>query len=286
MPSSQKAEFKFVAVKDLQGLGANEGPGIVYQWSPPSPIPGLIPWLALLILLALPANRTLKAWWIVVPVAVLVLAALKVDAVLSSLNIAPGAEFGRIYKALAMSAAAVWLLLPYLKKSYRILSYLLMLVVWGLGGAAAFIIGAVFSLGDETTLPMLITLAVLTFCTVAAFVLSGLLCRKHYRPVRLAVWPAVFLGALPLIVTVPIILIANAAGGLVPWKEVIGAILGVSEGCYLVLLSFLVLSFANSHFRRGLKELLHLDSDPKPPGQPLPPPAAAPAPEPMERTSV
>ena len=50
-------DVKVVASSNLKGLGATDGPPVVYHWTPPNPFPRLLPWLATLVLLLLKPNR-------------------------------------------------------------------------------------------------------------------------------------------------------------------------------------------------------------------------------------
>jgi len=53
------------------GLGATQGPPLTYHCAAPNLMPELLPWLALLALLALKPNRCWSAWWIWLPLACL-----------------------------------------------------------------------------------------------------------------------------------------------------------------------------------------------------------------------
>ena len=76
-----------VAYADLGGLGAREGVPVAHTWEPPPPPPPRIvavastgtkislPLLLLLPLFLFRPNRTSKAWWIWLPVAIAALAA-------------------------------------------------------------------------------------------------------------------------------------------------------------------------------------------------------------------
>ena len=53
-----------IASCDLGGLGSKEGPAVDYYWVLPNIAPMLLPWLAILGLLAAKPNRCAAAWLI------------------------------------------------------------------------------------------------------------------------------------------------------------------------------------------------------------------------------
>ncbi|HYG36218.1 MAG TPA: hypothetical protein VEC99_15610, partial [Clostridia bacterium] len=133
MPLIKRSELRVVVSSDLKGLGATEGPAFTYDWAPPSMLPQLVPWLAMLALLAFKPNRSVRAWWIWVPLGGVVATVFYGVAPLLS-KTSPGAPTAVVEGAcnsLAFGVAAVWVLAPYLQHRLRFVSFLKMFLVCG-----------------------------------------------------------------------------------------------------------------------------------------------------------
>jgi hypothetical protein len=120
-------------------LGATEGPAISCSWTEMGLAPRLLPWLAILALLALKPNRGWASWWIWVPLAVLAAGAHWLQAALPG---SPGNGFGEASEilldmpvALGFGLAVLWLLASHLGHHNRFGTFLGSLAV-----LAAFII--------------------------------------------------------------------------------------------------------------------------------------------------
>jgi len=266
-----------VATDDLGGLGAKEGPGIPYAWVPPSFIPLLVPWLGVLLLLLLKANRSGQAWLIWLPL----FAVFAIQMALRpALSLLPSEMFGMfldVISALAFGLAAVWLTGHAYGPRHRLLGFLGMLgVMAGFGIAAA----AVMHTADgswEQTLPTGILLAFCILVVPAAMSLGGLCSRHQYRPAALFLWLLLWLPVVALVLIMPFFAFASlASGGGVLWGELLGGILILAGVCLGTLIPFLILSFANGFYRGRLQALLRLGGDEAPPTLS---PAAVSAPE-------
>ena len=151
IPYTTAGRLQIAAARGLGGLGATEGPPVTCDWTTAGLVPQLLPWLAILALLALTPNRGWSAWWIWLPVAGVAAGCHWLQ------QVAQGSPADRSGEALAMllqvpialgfGLAALWLLAPYLGHSHRcrsffgILAVLVVSVVftfaarvgWGLG---------------------------------------------------------------------------------------------------------------------------------------------------------
>ena len=250
-----------MASADLGGLGAKEGSPLTYTWTAPSLVPQVLPWLAVLVLLAFKANRRAQTWWIGLPLVGVAALNAWLPSALSFLPSTVMDLFLEVASTLGFGVAAVWLLAPYLVRTHRFLTFLcilptlaafslLVFVVrqdWGEDGAAAVVLPGFMGL-------MLGVLAI-----SGALALAGLTCRRRFRPLGLSLWLMAWVVAVWLVATSPFFVFAAlASGGRAPWREFFGGVLTLAGVCYAALLPFLVLSFANPGYRQRLKDLLHL----------------------------
>jgi hypothetical protein len=250
--------LKVAAVCDLKGFGEKEGPAVACDWAPPSLVPLLLPWLVLLGLLALPINRSARAWAIWLPLGLLLVMSGTMTALFSGLPSEMVNLLCDAVDSLGFGAAAVWLLAPHLGGAGRFLTFLKMLVTQGGFTLLAYGAGQDWSTADFEPLGLLIPLGVLALALTAALSLAGCNCRRRFHPVRLLVWLAVWLVAGLTLVLLPFALPVVAMGG----AEVLAAF-GVSAlagtGISLaVSLPFLVLAFSNRLYRDRLSQLLRL----------------------------
>ena len=231
---SSAGELKIAGVADLGGLGDNEGPAVVYRWTAPNPLAVLLPWLGVLLLLLLTANRTARACWVWAPLGGLVGAGGILPAVLASW---PSKELG-ILEELVGSSAVIML-------------------TGHLGNGDGFA-RAVGEFAVATSLAI-----------AAALALAGLRCRRRYRPVVLCVWVLVLL--LPAWLPVMMLwLIFDALSmgftidthQIMAWCQGVAPLVGLS---FTLLLPFLILSFANPLYRERLRNLLRLSPSAPPP---------------------
>ncbi len=246
-----------VASSDLKGLGDTEGPPVVYAWTPPNPLPHLLPWLAMLVLLLLKPNRTAKAWWIWLPLACVAAAEAIVRPRLEFVGSEVLDYFCMGFNSLALGIAAVWLLAPALGHRLRFLVFLKMLCVTA--GVSAFCY-LVRSEWDGPALGFVTLVGVCVLVAVIGLSLAGVVCRRRYRPLALTLWVALFIAALWLLTAAPfavIVWVSNSNGP--SWSEFLGVVLSLAGLTFGMILPFLVLGFASGLFRERLKGLLHLN---------------------------
>ena len=251
----------------------------------PNLVPLLLPWLAVLVLLALPSNRNPRAWWIWAPLIGLTLlgAGLQPPFLLSdnevlsvSVQVASAAGFG---------LTVLWLLGAALARRCRAVGIALAALAFAAVSLLAFLVGPVSeSLGDLSRLEPAVFLYVALGWTVGGVVFAGALnltgwsCRRRFSRVRVSLWLPLWLWLMWL-----------AAGGLVngvmrivsgerfDWSGLLVAPVALALASFVTLLPFLILSFTNAFYRERLRHLLRLPAVVIPPPTPVPAAAVGPA---------
>ena len=272
----------------LGGLGATEGPPLTCNWTTAGLVPQLLPWLAILVLLALKPNLGWSAWWIWLPLAGLVAGwhCLELALQRSDTGSLQGmlVVFLNVPVALAFGVAALWLLAPCLGRGHRfrtflgILAVLVVFIVFSFAARAGWGLGVepIASLLDPRHcaatahagvmgLPFLVPLTMPAPGLAAALVLCGLACRGRYRPFGLYLW--LFLSLLVVWVGVPVllqVLCRVASPGSVEYALFIGSGPLMVAVTYATLLPFLILSSASPFFRERLKALLQVKPEERP----------------------
>jgi hypothetical protein len=266
VPLSAIGKLSIVASSDLGGLGSKEGSAVTYDWVLPSLAPQLLPWLVILGLLALKANRCAAAWWIWLPVGCVIAFTLATPDILPS-----GTNFFLdAIAALAAGLAAVWLLSNYLRRQHRFVTFLCLLLALAGFSALAFVSQQSAGFTIET-LQAGIVLAVAVLASAGALSLAGLICRGRYRAIGLYAWLLILLAAMWLVIAAPFFLFALiASGGRLPWGEFIVPVFTVAAFHFATLLPFLILSSASPFYRERLKALLHVKPETPPLLAPLP----------------
>ena len=128
MPLTAGGTLTIVASSDLGALGSRNGSPIAYNWVLPSIAPLLLPWLAILALLALKPNRGWSAWWIWLPLACLAAGCHCLELALRSSDTGlPEGMLGvflEVPVAWGFGLAALWLLASYLGDCGRFRTFL------------------------------------------------------------------------------------------------------------------------------------------------------------------
>jgi hypothetical protein len=273
-------ELKVAAYADLGGLGTKQGPPVRFVWTLPSLLPLLLPWLVVLGLLALPSNRTARAWWIWAPLVVLALLGVGLEAfaadneVLSTSTRAAGAA--------AFGLAAVWLLGAGLARRCRALSIVLMALAFAAVSLQAFLVSPVWEqLWDLRRWEPAILLYVLLFWTAGGLVfagalnLTGRMCRKRSSRSRLSLLLPLCLWIMWLVVGGLLASVQTlVAGERFDWTGLLVGPIVFSLVSFAVILPFLILSFTSSFYRERLTDLLRLPTTDASPPAPTPPPVA------------
>jgi hypothetical protein len=241
----------------------------------------LLPWLAILALLALKPNRGWSAWWIWVPLAGVAGGCHWLQqAVHTSPTDRSGEALGMLLEvpiALAFGLAALWLLAPYLGRNHRFRTFLGISAVLLFSIAFSFAATVGWGLGMEPVaslldrrhcaatanmgvmaLPFLVPLMLPAPGLAAAMVLCGLACRGRHRPFGLYLW---FFLSLLVVWAGPALLqllCRIASPGSLEYALVLGIGPLMVVVTFATLLPFLILSSASPFFRERLQVLLYL----------------------------
>jgi hypothetical protein len=269
----------------LDGLGATDGPPVTCNWVTAGLVPRLLPWLAILALLALKPNRGWSAWWIWLPLACLAGGCYWLQSAFQgSPADVPADALGVLLEvpvALAFGLAALWLLAPCLGSRHRFgtfvgsLATLAVFIVFSFAARAGWGMGmeplaslldprhcAATAHAGVMALPFIVSLLLPAPGLAAAMVLCGLACRGRHRLLGLWLWLFVSLLAVWLALSALVFgLWRIAAPGSVGYAPFLAVGLLVVVVTYATMLPYLILSAANSLFRERLKALLHVKPD-------------------------
>lgn len=267
MPLTAGGKLKIVASADLGALGAKDGSPVEYNWLLPGVAPLLLPWIIIILLLALKPNRRPAAWLIWLPLGCVTAITLAPPPILPA-----GTDFFLdAIAALGIGLAAAWLLSNYLRRSHRLLTFFCLLFTLAGFSTLAVVVKYGLSLPADETLQVGIVLAFAAPITAAALSLCGLICRGRYRPAGLCLWLLVSLAGVWLLATAPFFALAEIAQqGRIPLSEFFGPILAVAAGDFALLLPFLILSSASPFYRERLKTLLNIQVEAPPLNPPAP----------------
>ena len=254
------------ASSDLGALGSTEGQPVIYNWVPLGLGPLVLPWLAILGLLALKPNRRAAAWWIWLPLGCVIAFTVALPPVLPS-----GASFALdIIAALAFGLGAVWLLSDYLRRPHRFVTFLCLLLALAAFSALAFVPRQDWDFSAEMMVSGIL-LAAGVLVSAAALSLVGLICRGRCRRVGIYGWLLILLVAIWLVIAAPFCVFALlTSGGPGGWSDFIAPVLGVVMVQFATMLPFLILSSASPFYRERLKALLRLEPETPPMIAPLP----------------
>ena len=151
---------------------------MAYTWVMPSVAPVLLPWLALLGLLALKPNRNAAAWLIWLPVGCALAVTLLPLSLPSAFN-----SLLDVLAALVFGVAAVWLLSTYLRQSHRWVTFFCVLFALAGFSLLAFLSKQSTNLSDFEWLPFAIVLGVGVLTSAVALTIGGWICRRRF-PIR------------------------------------------------------------------------------------------------------
>jgi hypothetical protein len=251
-------------------------------------VPRLLPWLAILTLLALKPNRGWSAWSVWLPLACLAAGChcLQLTSQDSPNSLAANASelLLNVPLALAFALAALWLVAPYVGGQHRLrtlfgsVGILAIVILFSFAATVGWGVGVepLASLLDPRhcaatanvgllALPFLIPLVVPAPGVAAAMALCGLASRGRYRPFALYLW---------LFISLLMVWVAASSLAYIVWHAAsprgaeytlflgIGLLMVVVS--FATLLPFLVLSSFSPFFRERLKALLHLKSEEPP----------------------
>jgi hypothetical protein len=242
----------------------------------PNLLPVLLPWLAVLALLALPSNRTARAWWIWAPLvglAVLV-AGLEVAA-----DAAGNEGLSYIVQAACAAGfglAAVWLLGGGLARRSWALSIVFMALAFAAVSLLTFVVSPVWEqLWDLRQWEPAILLYLLLFWIgsglvyACALALTGRVCRKRFGRVRVLLLVLPSLWVMWLVVGSLIGCVETViAGGNFEWAGLLVGPIALALVSFVMMLPFLILSFTSLFYGERLRDLLRLPTEGSVPAAP------------------
>ena len=272
----------------MGGLGAREGIPVTHTWEPPPPpAPRIVAAastgakliVALLLLLPLflfRPNRTLAAWWIWLPIAIALTAAAALVAVFWDGE----PILLQVIFAFLAGLAAVWLLMPYLKSRYRIVTFfktLPLLAAFSVLAYLPILLGQHEGWVDVRAYFVLV-LAVASLPATLAITLAGLSVRHRFGRVRFLFWLAVWTLLAWTAIATPLA-VFSLLGSAPEWGEFVIAVSVVSGIMLLLFLPLVLLSFFQPLYRARFSDWLNLPQPAPPAEMAVPPtlPSAEPA---------
>ena len=271
------------AYADLGGLGTKQGPPAHFVWTLPNLLPVLLPWLVVLALLALPSNRSPRAWWIWAPLLGVTLLAVGLE---TAFKATANEDVSQIVEAVVpgwtFGLAVIWLLGGALARQRRVFGIGLLALAFAAAGLLALVVSP---FGEEVRdwidyAPeepyLLLFFAVLSgLVHASALNLTGWVCRKRVSGARVSLWLLFWLW--PMWV-VAMGLLMGAMSEMHDMHVISIALLPVPVIFSLVsfglILPFLILSFSSSFYRERFKALLRLPATAPAPIAKVPPPTA------------
>ena len=168
--------MKVAAYADLGGLGTKQGPPVAFVWRMPNFLPMLLPWLVVLALLALPSNRSARAWWIWAPLVGVALLGSVLGAAVGAADNEELSSSAQAAGAAAFGLAAVWLLGAGLALRSPAVSIVLMALAFTAASLLAFVVSPVSEqVWDLTHWMSLVLWYLLLFAIVTGVVFAGAL---------------------------------------------------------------------------------------------------------------
>ena len=248
----------------------------------PNLAPLLLPWLVVLVLLALPSNRDPRAWWIWAPLIGLVLLGAGLDAAFTALDYEDLGGFIQAALAVSFGLAAVWLLAGTWARRGQVVGIVASALACAGIGLLAFVVAPIWEevWGLRQWVP-LILLWLALFATVIGLVyanalrLTGWSCRRRSGGVRVSLWLLLWLWMVWTVVAALFVgVLAIFFHNGFEWMGLLVGAIMLSLLSFAVILPFLILSFTSSFYRERLKNLLRLPAVVSAPAAPAPTPTA------------
>jgi hypothetical protein len=261
-------------------LGTKQGPPVPFVWTLPGVLPLLLPWLVVLGLLALPANRTARAWWIWAPLVALALLGTGLGVAADAADNEGLSYMVQMAFAAAFGLAAVWLLGAGLARRCRAFSVVLTALAFAAVSLLAFVVSPMWEqLWDLRQYEPAIFLYLLLFWLAGGLVyagglnLTGWMCRRQFSCLRVLLRLPFWLWVMWVV-----------AGGLLgcvmtfvlkdnfEWMGILVVPILLALVSFGMILPYLILSFACSFYHERLKCLLRLPTVECSPAAPIPSP--------------
>lgn len=219
----------------MGALGPKQGAPVSFAYTPPSSIPKIIPWLALLVMLLPRFNRTRGILWILVPL----LLEWFVSQFGSYFDFL-GSDFAIIFAPAMVSnvfaTAALWLLLPVLNKKNRFITAFFSFLLTEIFGVFVAVINTDWE--SNTTTAFFVEFLLISLYAITqsvSFALAGRSCRKTKSPLVFMGWDAIWLLICWAVVSIVFSITSGSPGPLILIP--IGAII-----CFGFLFPYLILA--------------------------------------------
>ncbi len=238
-----------MASQDIGKLGPSDGQPILFNWRWYYSFPDLPMWALIFALLVAPkSNRAKQAWFILIPLLLLV-GVWQLPAMSIFMNPSGAEGFGFLVGSGAFGWSVILLIRHWLGNINRFFTFFLFVGVM----LAAFALSYLCQFNDaENAGAMSILYAAFTTVVVLAMSISGFMCRKKYAPWRFLIWLLIWMGVLSTVLMLAYVILLTtlekAFSGedliiLIPVAAILGSML------YALNLPFLILAF-NSPFYR------------------------------------
>jgi hypothetical protein len=242
-------------------LGEGTGPRVSVYWSPLIALGALGPWILVLgVLLVSAPNRRPAAWWIWVPLLLVVGLLQALDVAAGFIPAEPRDFLVIAFRSLALAMGVVWLLMPLLTSRSRTGTFFSLLLALGLLSSAFGF--AANGLGDN--LPFGIMMSMIGWSAALALGLAVVVSWKRGTAGRLVGWLAVITLGGVLLMVLPFFVMALVAGRSPPLVQLGAVVLVLGGGSFLVLLPFVLLAWFQPFYRARLDALLNLAPAPPP----------------------
>lgn len=260
MPSSAAGKLEIVATCDIGRLGVATSAPAEVVWKRSSLLPPLMPWLAVLATLLLAVNRDVRAWWILVPLAVVPATNQLPTSIIDFVPSAITHHLLRLTCGGAFAVATVWMLAPHLIRTSRSGTAACVFSVLFVFGIATSAIGQdLGGMGAPPIIAFVVPMGLAGIVIAGALVTAGRMCRGGGRSLSVLMSLIVTIAGLWLVALGAIIAIAEFTSSTgVPWLEVARLVGVAAMLTFVAVVPFLVLSAANSLFRDRLHGLMHL----------------------------
>lgn len=272
-----QGELRIVATADLGGLGSREGPPVLYTWGripfglTPAFSPRLVPWLAILGLLLLNANRRREVWLVWIPLLAVAGLAMGIEQWLGFLDSELRDAVSLMVMALGFGWAAMLLLAPWAPWPRDLGRFGWQLLVLGLFGLLGLALGRDW--GNENFMDIMsivypVLLQFVVFALAAALSFAGWFVRGRFGIPVFLKWFCFWLIVVWLLLAVPCVALASFGG-----RQASVAVLTLAACCslasFVAALPFLVLATVSPMFRRRFQQLA-VPSEPRSTASPAP----------------
>jgi len=256
--------LKIVASQYVDEANPKEIEPVVYYWRWYYSAPGLLLWLALILVLVLPkSNRDRRALLIIVPLVFVNLLWLVFKKV-SGMPSSEAQQFDMLFQSMAIGIAVLWLIAHKLGGFNGFVRFCLSLgilaLVAGLGTLSYYT-----GFSGETAI-FVVVLVFMSIILLLAMAVAGWLCKRQYLPVRYMLWLGLctLLGSVVAMFGVFIVGMLFIFPGQPKLMSMIFEVAGVGlifgVCLYVLNLPYMILAFRSPFFRERFFACLSLKS--------------------------